>query len=447
MTTQRRMIAALSWDPRKRMMNANNKTLMNTRETPGIDGEGDKNNEKETINNTEDNNRKQRRQEEQMLSETFSKLGSKLASAYKVVQNAKNIHKSVRDDITCAMALYEQIKDLRENVVDHVIDLAAKEVDVSLTVVTQSTKPGHEGKRSRGSRSNTPDRERHPKKLITVETPRTTETPIVEVELSQVSSDKNEWKKVRHRKQKKSKEKVKLKDKGEALTIKTNTEATYADVLKKMKNNIDPMEMGIDIRTMRRTRTGNILVKFNKGEGQAEKLTRAIERTLGNDVSVKTITKNCVIDIRDMDEATEEDDIISALITTTKLLPTEVKILNIRDSFARTKQALIQVPESIATLLLETKKIRIGWVICRVRKKAKTTQCFRCLDQGHMANTCKGTDRSDVCRKCCNSGHKSKQCKGQTRCAICQEAGMENIQHYIGSIACVKNRREYQRND
>lgn len=75
----------------------------------------------------------------------------------------------------------------------------------------------------------------------------------------------------------------------------------------------------------------------------------------------------------------------------------EIKVLNIRESFSKTRQALIQVPENIAVILLEAKKVRIGWVYCKVRKKAKPTQCYRCLDQGHRANDSKGKDRSSVC--------------------------------------------------
>lgn len=420
------------------------KTNMSTNLTTNTIEEAciDQNNVIETTMLSDGDNLKQQTEEEKMFTETFTKLGAKLTSAYKVVQSAKNMHKSVRDDITCAMALYKQIKELKKTTTYPFIGLTSKEVEVAKrTIGTQSIENKNEGKRSRAAQLDSPEGDRHPKKRITVETPRTIEAPTID------TGDGNEWRRVNSRKKKKKVKSMIKHNQGEAITIKPNTETTYADMLKAMKSNINPTEIGIEIKSMRRTRTGDILVQFNKGERQAEKLTRAIENTLGNDVTIKTVTKSCRIDIRDMDETTEKEDIQSALATATNVNEADVKVLNIRESYASTRQALIQVPENVAAILLQAKKVRIGWVICRVRKKAKPTQCYRCLDQGHRANECKGKDRSDVCKKCCLIGHKARDCKGQARCDICQDAGLEDVNHYIGSTICVNNRKDNQRNE
>lgn len=201
---------------------------------------------------TEENNQKQEElEEEKILIANFNKLGNKLASAYKVVQTAKNIHKSVRDDISCAMALYEQIKEARKTIKDPFIGFFTKAIEKPPKAVeTKEMDPKYEGKRSR--RSISP--ERPPKKLITVETLRTIDT-LSERETCK-NDERNEWKKVKKRRKqnsakKKSKQDKGIKhDKGEALTIKTNTDASYADVIKEMKRNINPLDMGIDIKTM-----------------------------------------------------------------------------------------------------------------------------------------------------------------------------------------------------
>lgn len=148
-----------------------------------------------------------------------------------------------------------------------------------------------------------------------------------------------------------------------------------------------------------------------------------------------------------MDEATEEEEIKSALAVAANAAHTDIQILNIRESFAKTKQALIKVPENIASTLINAGKVRIGWVICRVRKKTRARQCFRCFEQGHVAKECNGKDRSGICRKCGNPGHKFKECKGQVRCVICQEAGLDELLHYAGSAVCIYNRRRNQQND
>lgn len=443
------MIAGLSWDQRNKNMSTTN--IVNEESCKGNEQE-----EMKSANPENEYMQKEFQAEQKMFIDTFNKLGRKINSAYKVVQNAKNIHKSIRDDITCALALFEQIQASKCSIADMINIKAAnkraksppqtKETQTNTYCPSEQIK---EGKRGRIMRSKSPDCGNQSKKLITADTPRSTQNLINEnVQPYQEEDEKTEWKIVK-RKEKRKKKNTKSRKKheiGEAMTIKANRDVTYADIIKEMKKNIDPVEMGIDIKTMRRTRTGDILISFNKGEGQVEKLSRAIGNTFGDDVTTRAVTKTCVVDIRDMDESTEEDDIRNALISATNVLPSEIKVLHVREAFGKTKQAIVQIPENVAASLLQSRKIRIGWVICRIRRKAKPTQCFRCLEYGHMASTCKGEDRSNLCKRCCNDGHKAKDCKEKVRCILCQKDGIGNFEHLIGSTLCANNRRERRRN-
>ena len=257
----------------------------------------------------------------------------------------------------------------------------------------------------------------------------------------------NEWEFAKNRKKKKkkilNKRQPAFQVQGEAITIKASTSETYADVIKQMKNKIDPTEIGVEIKGIRRTKTGELLVNFKKGDGQAEKLRKALGNMLGDDVTVRTLTRSHTIDIRDLDESTDSLELINALMEATATEePSSFKILNIRNYFGGTKQALVQLPEHLAAPLLRTGKIRVGWIMCRIRIRVRTKQCYRCMDQGHIASQCKGLDRANICRRCCNPGHKLKEYTADLRCIICQEAGIENTGHYIGSVACVNNRRK-----
>lgn len=245
------------------------------------------------------------------------------------------------------------------------------------------------------------------------------------------------------KKQDKRKNKRLIHDTGEALTVSANSSKTYAEMLKHMKENIDPTEIGVEVNEMRRTKAGELLIKIKSGEGKAELLKEVIANTLGDEVTIRTVTKNSNIDIRDMDESVEERDIIKALMIATETQNEKIfKVLNIRESYGKTKQALIQMPLNIATQLVKEKKIKIGWIRCRIRAKEQTSKCFKCLDQGHFARECTGTDRSNLCRRCCEPGHKSKDCKRNIRCILCQEDGLQEVDHYIGSAICVSNRRK-----
>ena len=99
----------------------------------------------------------------------------------------------------------------------------------------------------------------------------------------------NEWEFAKNRKKKKkkilNKRQPAFQVQGEAITIKASTSETYADVIKQMKNKIDPTEIGVEIKGIRRTKTGELLVNFKKGDGQAEKLRKALGNMLGDDVT------------------------------------------------------------------------------------------------------------------------------------------------------------------
>ena len=90
-------------------------------------------------------------------------------------------------------------------------------------------------------------------------------------------------------------------------------------------------------------------------------MRKALGNMLGDDVTVRTLTRSHTIDIRDLDETTDSLELINALMEATATEePSSFKILNIRNYFGGTKQALVQLPEHLAAPLLRTGKIRVG---------------------------------------------------------------------------------------
>jgi hypothetical protein len=68
---------------------------------------------------------------------------------------------------------------------------------------------------------------------------------------------------------------------------------------------------------------------------------------------------------------------------------------------------------------------------------ARGTQCYRCLETGHVRRDCKSEiDRPDRCYRCGAQGHRSRDCLARvSRCTICEDAGLPAA-HRIGSQAC-----------
>lgn len=379
------------------------------------------------------------KQTKQAEDRAFTELGKRLSTINGVVSNAKNIHKIIRDNLDCIYALYQELKEHREVIRTYPVSEGGSDQRVEKSRVDPKS-PIQDVKRKRAKTATT---------ISALETPRLIKN-LGETNTPDPQGVTNDWEVVRHRKERRKKQnkgkrggkKRILRDQGEAIAIKTSSTTSYADVIKEMKRKIDPTAIGVEIKGIRRTKAGELLVKFDKGEGQAEKLKNAIGDTFGDDVKIRSVAKNHIIDMRDLDESTEVDDLINALMVATNSdVQTSFRILNVRDSFGGTKQALVQLPEHLAAPLLRAGRIKVGWVMCRVRTKTKPKQCYRCMDRGHIASQCKGVDRGKICRKCCTPGHKSRECAAEPKCVICQEAGLTNTQHMIGSAVCVSNRR------
>lgn len=250
------------------------------------------------------------------------------------------------------------------------------------------------------------------------------------------TEDDNAWSIVERKKRNRNNNKGNknfIKGKCETVTINAGG-SSYADILKEMKNTIKPDKIGVGIKKIRKTNDGNVLIEMTKGEGQARKLESAIKESFGNNLEVQTVVEKYLLDIRDMEETTDEGEITNAILRATGETGYDrIKVRNIRDFYGGTKQALVEVPRNIAVTLLRRNRVKVGLVLCRVRRKIFAKRCFRCLEQGHIVRDCRGKDRRQTCMKCGIDGHKLNGCKNDPRCLICLEAGRQDVNHFIGA--------------
>ena len=70
------------------------------------------------------------------------------------------------------------------------------------------------------------------------------------------------------------------------------------------------------------------------------------------------------------------------------------------------RMPVFSIEEEVAARLLESARICIGWISCRLRQREQITRCFKCLGFGHESRTCKGPDRSTQCYRCGSEEHK-----------------------------------------
>lgn len=167
-------------------------------------------------------------------------------------------------------------------------------------------------------------------------------------------------------------------------------------------------------------------------------MRNAVATALGDEATVRTMGQSCTLQIRDLDEVTEKEEIVEAVATAVDGTDRESVIVRaLREGFGGTQMAVVTVPSNVARKLLVTGKLKVGWVVCRVRQKVDVVRCFRCQRFGHISLDCKGPDRSKLCRLCGQEGHLAKDCKGDPFCFICSERGEKGgASHILGSAKC-----------
>ena len=142
------------------------------------------------------------------------------------------------------------------------------------------------------------------------------------------------------------------------------------------------------------------------------------------------------MEIRDLDSLTTAEDVEEAIERHTGDSEGVFSVRILKANSREPKMALVQINARKATQLLNSQRIKIGWVYCRVRQRIAVNRCYKCLDFGHTTQNCRGPDRSNDCLKCGTTGHKAIDCTSPERCVLCKEKGQTNYDHQSGSGRC-----------
>lgn len=235
-----------------------------------------------------------------------------------------------------------------------------------------------------------------------------------------------------HRKTKKRKPRTK------AVLIQPTEGRTYADLLKEMKNKVNPSETGVDIKSIKQTKRGGVLVEMGPKTKNSTAFIDAVRLAMTNIGTVKTLAPTTTIKILDLDGISTEDDVRDALKRefTAGL---EIKRVDLTKITPRGQRAAFcEIDDASATTALDKARIKIGWINCRIRTVAKVTRCPRCLGYGHQMRSCKGPDRRKCCYKCGGENHKAVDCSEQPKCFLCtaDTDAKDGLCHISGSGAC-----------
>jgi len=142
--------------------------------------------------------------------------------------------------------------------------------------------------------------------------------------------------------------------------------------------------------------------------------------------------------VKDLDEVTTKEEVLESLIAEFgEIQLSAASIVSLRRAYGGTQIATIRLPAKSAEKLLEAEKVRIGWVVCRVRRKTTPIRCFKCMEFGHVAGRCPNAeDCAGACFKCGEKGHQAKTCKNAAKCLLCSRKGEEDTKHPANSVLC-----------
>ena len=148
------------------------------------------------------------------------------------------------------------------------------------------------------------------------------------------------------------------------------------------------------VKAIRKTRSGDVLIELIKLTIDSKRsFTDALKNAIGKADSVRVLTPRVTLEIRDVDSCTTIEEVLQALRSKMQEHEGQFKVRLTKPNAAGQCMAVFSIEEKSAARLLETGRIHLGWVSCRLWRWEQVTRCFRCLG----CRACKGPDRSSLC--------------------------------------------------
>lgn len=215
----------------------------------------------------------------------------------------------------------------------------------------------------------------------------------------------------------------------DALLVQTG-DKSYADMLKIIKESINPIDIGVEVKTIRKSKNNDVIVTVQSGSSGIEALKQELERKVP-EAKTQLLIDRKTLHIKGMDETITKEEIVESV---SKAINKEAKTFEVRalrPAFGNTQNATLIINEEDAEKLLKANSLRVGWTKCRVIERAATNRCPRCWEYGHSKGECTGPNREKLCWRCSAEGHRASECKNKPFCLNCKLEG-----HQTGTRNC-----------
>ncbi|CAN7998352.1 unnamed protein product [Ixodes hexagonus] len=208
-----------------------------------------------------------------------------------------------------------------------------------------------------------------------------------------------------------------------------------------LRTTFNPSDLGLGSVELKQVRGGVIVLSES-----AAALDRLAEAIKANKETATQLTtrrsekKAPQVNIVGVDPGVEAGDLVSAL-TKQNNIPVEDqnKVVASFRAASGTLVHVLEVGPQTRDILLQKRKVYLGWTSCPVYENLGVRRCTRCCTYGHTAKVCAG--QSLACTEC-SGDHPGDNCRtSRKRCAACARSNEKfatkfNVGHSFGSRAC-----------
>lgn len=228
-----------------------------------------------------------------------------------------------------------------------------------------------------------------------------------------------------------------------AVVIKPKkTNQSSGKTMSDLKNNINHNE--INACGLRNVKGGGILINCNSVNATM-KVKKLVEDKIGKDyeVNLPQIKKPRIKIVNVMEESIDNESFIADLKSQNPQLEPislEIKaVLKKKRNNSVSFDVVMETDHIGYELLMDMKKVKFGWNICKVFDHIHIKRCYNCCGFQHVSNQCKN---EVACSHCGDKHKKSNECSLKTKCCInCKNANVKlnlklNTEHDAWSREC-----------
>ncbi|KAM8702441.1 hypothetical protein ACLKA7_001772 [Drosophila subpalustris] len=173
----------------------------------------------------------------------------------------------------------------------------------------------------------------------------------------------------------------------DAIIVKCSEATPYSEVLKTVKAAPNLQSLKDSVKTIRKSASGELILRLHRNSDPAtEQLHTALSAVFLGKAEVKAMQETVDVEILDIDETTTAEEVLTALFASLESDIPARATPHMRKAYGGTQVATLALQPGIANKVLESGKVRIGWVVCRIRRKIDPKRCFRCMGFGHTSS-------------------------------------------------------------